>query len=426
MRKSICVVLSLLMILTTFSGCRFGYDVDPDIEKVVVKEVFNPQNAAANDEVINKLISKMSLEEKVGQVFMISLRYIRNGKAVKVVKDDVREIIQKYHLGGIILFAENISEIPQTKKLIADMQDTSKYPLFISIDEESGATSRLNNKLLLHSTNLPKNSVLGSTQDPLLAKKIAKLIAREISSLGFNMDLAPVADVNTNPKNPVIGERSFGADPQLVSKMVLAQMEGMEEENIIPVLKHFPGHGDTAFDSHTGAVSIEHDRDRMDKVELYPFKKGVEAGADAVMTAHIKVPKVTKDDLPATLSKKLLTDILRKEMKFDGLILTDAMEMGAIRNYWEADEAAIMAFEAGADVILCPASKDAFDGFLEAIETGRISKERLDESVKRILLAKFKYGILERKTSTLDAEKILGCKEHTDIVKEVHAKATIK
>ncbi|MCX7749024.1 MAG: glycoside hydrolase [Clostridia bacterium] len=433
MKKLLTWMLLIVFVWISFTGCGSNTGNKPsETDKVSVSssptpvETASTQGNTSNEPALEDVIKQMTLEEKAGQVFMMALRplYKDEDTPLLEINEDVTHMIQNYNLGGIILFAENIDTIPQTKNLISDMQKASKYPMFMSVDEESGSTSRLRVSGKMHSTKTPKNSILGSTHDPELSKKVGNLIAKEISSLGFNMDLAPVADVNTNPKNPVIGDRSFGADPELVSQMVIAQVEGMHEQNIIPVLKHFPGHGDTALDSHTGAVTIEHNRDRMDKIELYPFKKAIEAGADAIMTAHISVPKLTGDTLPATLSKTILTDLLRNELKFDGLILTDAMEMGAISQFWGPEEATLRAFEAGADIILIPISLDeSYKALINAVKSGRISEERLNQSVRRILLAKLKYGIWEGKNNGLDPEAVLGCKEHQDIVCEVMEKA---
>ncbi|MCX7712039.1 MAG: glycoside hydrolase family 3 protein [Clostridia bacterium] len=383
----------------------------PDEEPKQIKETVDPAK---------KALSEMTLEEKVGQVFIMSLRYLPDTQAALEVTDTVKDRIKKNHLGGVILFSENLKTIPQTKKLITDMQGISKLPMFVAIDEEGGSTSRLNKNLELHSTVLPTNREIGKTGNPELAQKAANVIAEEISSLGFNMDFAPIADVDSNPKNPIIGIRSFGPDQKLVAEMVKAQVRGMQETNIITVLKHFPGHGDTSTDTHMGTAVVQHDKKRLNKVEFVPFIEGIEAGADGIMTAHIQVPKITKDNLPATLSKKILTDILRNEMGFKGLIITDALEMKAISNYYPPDEAAVKAFEAGADILLMPYSIEAaYQSLLKAVQEKRISEERLDESVLRILDLKAKKGILEHKKNDSDPEKVLGNPEHRKIAEEI-------
>jgi len=385
------------------------------------------ESGADKPDRVEQLISSMTLEEKIGQVFLVAFRTDSNGNPLLSLDDYTREQIQKYHLGGVVLFAENIDTIQQTKELISDIQASSKIPMFIAIDEEGGKVSRLNASGKMHATRLPGNLILGRTGDPELAYKVGALLAEELLSLGFNMNFAPVADVNTNPYNPVIGSRSFGSDPETVGDMVAKMVEGLQSRNVCSVLKHFPGHGDTSDDTHTGAVIVNHNRERLEKVEFVPFKKGIQSGADGVMTAHIQMPEITGDSIPATFSHDVLTGILRNDMNFSRLIITDALEMGAISKYWLPGEAAVNAFKAGADVLLMPASlSEAYEGLLEAVREGRISQERLDQSVRRILMVKEERNILEGKENDSDPEKVLGCKAHLDIVREIEKKASLK
>lgn len=377
------------------------------------------------DAIILNILAHMTLEEKAGQVFIMSLRNIPVGQPIRSVTPEVAELIRKFHPGGIILFGENLYSPLQTKGLLEGMQAVSQIPLFMAIDEEGGAISRLNelnNKM--HATKLPNNRIIGSTGEPDLARKAGMVIGGELVVLGFNMVFAPVADVNTNPANPVIGPRSFGAVPEKVAQMVAAEVEGLHSQNVMAVLKHFPGHGDTSNDTHTGAVIVPHGRERLNKVEFTPFISGMKAGAAGIMTAHVQVPEVTGDKIPATFSRKILTGILREEMGFEGLIITDALEMGAITKFWSADDAAVRAFEAGADILLMPADLErAYAGLLNAINEGRITEKRLDESVIRILKAKYTWHILENKKNTFDPEMVLGCKEHLEIAQEIRKKA---
>ncbi|HHW48010.1 MAG TPA: glycoside hydrolase [Clostridiaceae bacterium] len=417
----------------TFPGLKDGKtenegeadEVDKNIEENA-KENETEDNAEKMSK-IEQLLDSMTLEEKVGQVFLVAFRTDLNGNPLLSLDEDTREQIQKYHLGGVILFSENIDTIQQTRKLIEDMQAASKIPMFIAIDEEGGKVSRLNASGKLHSTRLPGNLILGETGDPELAYKVGVLLAEELSSLGFNMNFAPVADVNTNPDNPVIGSRSFGSDPEMVGNMVAKMVEGLQSRNVCSVLKHFPGHGDTSDDTHTGAVIVNHDRKRLESVEFVPFKKGIQSGADGVMTAHIQMPEVTGNSMPATLSYDVLTGILRNDMNFNKLIITDALEMGAISKYWLPGEAAVNAFKAGADILLMPETLDeAYTGLLEAVKEGIISQERLDQSVRRILMVKEERNILEPKESGSDPEKVLGCEEHLDIVREIEGNANLE
>lgn len=374
---------------------------------------------------VQNILESLTLEEKIGQLFIAAFRYDSNNKPLQILDLSTRQKIHKCHPGGVILFSQNIKTIPQTQKLIKDMQAISNIPLFIAIDEEGGRISRLNNSEKMHATRLPGNEVLGKTGDPEMAYEVGALLGRELSSLGFNMNFAPVADINTNPENPVIGDRSFGSDPNKVADMVEAMVRGMQEQNVCAVLKHFPGHGDTASDTHTGAVVINHNIERLRTNEFIPFERGISAGADGIMTAHIKAPQITKDELPATLSGKFLKEILRDEMGFERLIITDALEMGAISKYWTSADAAIKAIEAGADMLLIPESlEEAFEALIEAVRQGRITEERLDRSVRRVLSVKNDRGILSGRKSDLDPEQVVGCRQHQDIVRKILEKAS--
>ncbi|MCC5910500.1 MAG: glycoside hydrolase family 3 protein [Clostridiaceae bacterium] len=372
------------------------------------------------NEVIEGYIQNMTLEEKVGQVFIESLRYNENAEPMKYLSKKGKETIEKYHLGGVILFAENISTIEDTQQLIKDMQSTSNIPLFIAIDEEGGRVSRLNSSSAMPATKLPGNEILGKTENPRLAYEVGRILGRELFSLGINMNFAPVADVNTNPENPVIGDRSFGKDHDKVGEMVSSITMGIQDENISAVLKHFPGHGDTSLDTHKEAVVIQHDIERLKSIEFIPFEKGIDANVDGIMLAHIQAPKITGDGLPATFSKKIVTDILRSELNYQSLIITDALEMAAISDYWSSGEAAVLAFEAGADILLMPSSiEEAYEGLLHAIREKKITEERLDESIERILTIKYNRGILKGEEPQLDPYEILGSPEHREVVEKI-------
>lgn len=348
------------------------------------------------DIIINNLIASMTLEEKVGQLFIVAFRKDEKGNNLYEMNEHMKNQIEKFKIGGVILFSENIDTRTQTSNLIKSMQSVSKIPLFISVDEEGGRISRLGSNPKMGITKLPSAKEIGEENDPDLAYQLGSKLGSELYSLGFNMNFAPVADVNTNPKNPVIGDRAFGSDPQKVGIMVEQIVKGMQEENVSAVLKHFPGHGDASKDSHKGAVIIEHGIERLREIEFVPFEKGISADADAIMTAHIILPEIDSDDLPATLSKKILTGLLRKELNYEGLIITDALEMEAIKKHWPCDKASIMAFKAGADILLMPDSLEkAYNGILDAAINGDITQDSIDKSIYRILKVKYKRGLLK-------------------------------
>ncbi|WP_113671306.1 glycoside hydrolase family 3 protein [Vallitalea guaymasensis] len=370
------------------------------------------------DEKIEEMIDGMTLEEKIGQMFMIDADSLNNAP-VTVLDDFGREVIKKYNLGGVIFFKNNIDTIPQTEKLISDIQETSSIPLFISVDEEGGLVSRIAKNPNMHATVLPDNKVIGDTGNPENAYKIGQILGREISSLGFNMDFAPVADVNTNPDNTVIGVRSYGSDEQLVGDMVYNCVKGLQDENVSAVVKHFPGHGDTTNDTHLGSVVTNHSIERLKEVEFVPFKKGIEADVDGVMIAHIKAPQIDETNTESSLSKKIVTDILRNELGYDGLAITDALNMGAIVNEYGTKEVCIKAVEAGIDILLMPVPfEEGYSGVLESVISKTISEERIDESVRRILKVKFKRDLFNQ-DNIKNAEEILGSKENLDLLESI-------
>jgi len=357
------------------------------------------------EEATNEYLEKMTLEQKVGQLFMYAFRKNSDNTDIIEVNEYVRDSVSRFNLGGVILYADNIKTEVQTKKLITELQAINSIPMFIALDEEGGRKSRLNSSSIKH-TVIPTALEIGMKNDIEYAFDIGKTIAEDISRLGFNMNMAPVADVNTNPDNPVIGDRSFGSDPYVVANMVKAEIDGMHSMNICTVIKHFPGHGDTSVDSHTGEVIIEHDLSRLEEVEFIPFKEGINSQTDAIMTAHIKMLKIDPSGKPATMSKYILNDILRDKLKYDGIIITDALEMGAITMYYDSATAAVEAFKAGADILLMPKSlEEAYNALINEVNNGNIKIERLNQSVKRIIETKIKRGIInleqesEEKTS---------------------------
>ncbi|SNS99375.1 beta-N-acetylhexosaminidase [Anaerovirgula multivorans] len=423
-----CLTILLILSLYILAGCNSLTDENVKPEDQKRDEAVYPEEKEEEiyDEIIERdlyideLMEKMTLQQKVGQVFMPAFRYDKNQLPILVLNDEIRFAIEEYHLGGIIFFSENIDTIDQTQKLIQDMQSMSNTPLFIAIDEEGGMVSRLNRGTNLPATRLPGNKKLGETREPELAYEVGKLLGRELSSLGVNMNFAPVADINTNPKNPVIGDRSFGDEPHIVGEMVAQMVRGLQEESVSAVVKHFPGHGDTLLDTHDGAVTVPHNIERLETIEFLPFKRGIDEEVDGVMLAHLQVPNITKGSLPATFSEEIVKDLLRQELKHDKLIITDALEMLAISKYWAPDEAAILAFKAGADILLMPQSLEkAYEGLLKAVEKEMISIERLDASVRRILMVKYERGILFKNENNLDPRKILGSQEHQKIVERI-------
>lgn len=365
-------------------------------------------------QVIRKAIARMTLEEKVGQMIMPDFRRMQ-GKNVTALAPQIADMIKKYEIGGVILFRENVGNTEQAVRLVHEYQQAAqKFGLLVAIDQEGGVVTRL-----ARGTELPGNMALGAARSQSLAWKAGDVIGRELASLGINTDFAPDLDVNNNPDNPVIGVRSFGEDPQLVADLGVAYMRGLRHHGVIATVKHFPGHGDTAVDSHLGLPSVPHDLERLQEIELAPFRQAIAAGVDAIMTAHVTFPKLdetrvtskkdgSKIALPATLSPKVITGMIRDQLAFDGVIFTDALNMQAVAEHFGPVDAAVRAIQAGADILLMPVDlKKVAEGVREAVRTGEIREERIDQSLRRILTLKIKRGIVkEEDPVTVEAKQI--------------------
>ena len=327
------------------------------------------------------ILKNMTLKEKVGQLFVVNLEHLDNSEGNyyehTVITGKMKKTLEKYPVGGVILFSRNIATTDQTKELIEKLQANSEVPLFVAVDEEGGDVARIANNDNMRTTKFPTMEEVGMMADKEYAYNMGATIGTEIKELGFNLDFAPVADVKTNELNTEIGNRSFGSEPKLVADMVVEVVKGLQEQGISSTLKHFPGHGDASEDSHEGAVDVENDINRLRQVELVPFKAGIKAGADLIMVSHISVSKLTGTTEPASLSSLVMKDMLRTEMRFDGIIITDAMDMKAITDYCDAGEAAVTCILSGADICLMPEELPmAYKAVLEAVKNGTISEKR--------------------------------------------------
>ncbi|AXI10056.1 beta-N-acetylhexosaminidase [Oceanobacillus sp. 143] len=381
--------------------------------------------------IIDNAIKGMTLNEKIGQMLMPDFRNW-NGKNVTEMLPEIEQMVKDYHLGGVILFAENVVTTEQTTKLVAAYQDAAeKYGLLLTIDQEGGIVGRLQS-----GTYMPGNMALGATRSTVTAENVGSVISKELNALGINMNLAPVLDVNNNPDNPVIGVRSFGETPELVADLGISYIKGIQSNGVAATAKHFPGHGDTAVDSHLGLPEVPHDKERLLEVELLPFQKAMDANIDAIMTAHVTFPKIdntkviskkdgTEISLPATLSPKVLTGLMREEMGYDGVIITDALNMAAISEHFGAVDAVIRTVKAGTDIILMPVGlEEVVNGLLEAVETGEITEERIEESVRRILTLKINRGVIKTENPVpveqlvSNAEAVVGSDSHKQVEAE--------
>ena len=368
------------------AGCMaFGMTACGGSTETVDAPPKTPEEVKA--EYIQSMIDDMDAAEKAGQLIMADFRTNADGTGMTVLSEEAKDAISEYHIGGVILFAENLDTKEQTQKLTADLQEAADYGMLIGIDEEGGLVSRLKKSNIEHEVFPPAAEM----EDAAYA---GKTIGMELAELGINVDFAPVADVNTNPDNPVIGTRAFSSDPQAAASKVAEFIRAIEETGVSACAKHFPGHGDTAMDSHLGETYVEHGMERLRSVEFVPFEQAITAGTDFIMAGHIKTPNATTDGLPATLSAEML-GILRNDLGFDGIIITDAMNMGAIVDAYGSGESAVMAVQAGVDMVLMPADlAEATEALTEAIKAGTISEERVNEALWHVLSLKYDKGIL--------------------------------
>lgn len=366
-----------------------------------------PAAGAEGDPVVRQMQS-MTLREKVGQLFMIRPDALegRFGPAelednsiigTTRVSEEMKRTYANYPCGGFALFRKNIISPSQLMGFTEALHALNSCAPMLGIDEEGGRIARIaNHPANFNVTKFPSMGAIAQSGDESEAFAAGKTIGAYLSAYGLDIDFAPVADVNTNPKNPVIGDRAFGDDPAVAAGMVKQVIAGLHESGAASCVKHFPGHGDTATDTHTGYAETLKTWDEISACEMIPFRAGIEAGTDFVMTAHIAAPNVTGSDEPATMSHILLTEKLRGELGFQGLIITDALAMGAIREKYSSSQACIQCILAGADILLMPYDYfEAFDGVVQAVENGVIPESRIDESVYRVL--SFKYGGQETK-----------------------------
>ena len=347
-------------------------------------------------------VEALSLREKVGQLFIVrpesldpAIRYDSDAELppyrLQAVSEGMRRRAKEYPVGGVLLYGHNILDEKQLSTFAKDLKALPGAPL-LCIDEEGGRVSRIAGNPAFDVPRYESAAALAEGGQQAVYEA-ARCIGAYLRRYGFDIDFAPVADVNTNPENIIIGARAFSDDPRKAAPLVAAYVRGLAETGVLGCLKHFPGHGDTRADTHFGFAASDKRWEEMRACEMLPFHAGIAAGAPLVMAAHIAAPAVTGSDEPATLSATLLQDKLRGELGFEGAVITDALEMGAIRQRYGSGEAAVRALQAGADLLLCPLDYcAAFDGVLQAISDGRISEERLDRSVRRIQALKARAG----------------------------------
>ena len=359
----------------------------------------------------SETLSNMTIDEKIGQMMIIYYSSQSMDSTLKKAIEDVKP-------GGFILFSDNMSSYDGTLRLIKDIKSLSKVPMFISIDEEGGRVQRLLSVKGTDVSDVPSMYDVGLKNDIELTYNVGKLIAEELRVFGINLDFAPDIDVYSNPNNTVIGKRSFGSDKELVAKHGLSLAKGLEDNGVIAVYKHFPGHGNTAVDSHKSLPILDLTKEELENVDVYPFKEAIKNNASMIMVGHLAVPKITGDDTPASLSKKLITDYLKKELGYNGLVVTDALNMGALTNYYSKEEICGKAVEAGVDILLMPtSSRTCLKSVQDALKNGDVTEEQINESVRKIL--KLKYEKIEENYNEYLDKSYLGNQEHQDIINKI-------
>ncbi len=348
------------------------------------------------DEEADRILSLMSTDDKIAQIFCVTPESIAGESAVTEMTDALSDAIQKYPVGGVIMFDKNIKSPDQTKALNKALSSAKgpKISPFIAVDEEGGKVARVANNNSMGVTKVDNMSIIGITKDDKKAYSVGSTIGAYLKDLCFDVDFAPDADVITNTKNEVVKDRSFGEDPEVVSTLAYSYANGLKDKGIVSCYKHFPGHGGTLADSHNGMASTDRTYVEMEMYELVPFASAADNDIPLIMSGHINTPNAVKENIPASVNKEWITDVLRNKFQYNGVIITDAFNMGAITKKYSSSEAAKAAFLAGNDMILMPSSfTEAYDGIKEAVKDRSITEERLNESVKRILVMKLKYGI---------------------------------
>lgn len=402
MMKNLKRLLLTLLLVILLVGCA---GKSPSKSSDTNKKDKQETKVETIEDKVDKQMSGMTLEEKIAQ--MLVIYYLSD-----TVDEDLKNVLTTYSPGGFILMSDNYSTFDNTKKFIDDLKENSKIPMIISTDEEGGLVQRLENLTDVKVTDIPDMYDVGKTGDTSKAKDVAKVVAEELRTLGINVTYAPDADIFTNPNNTVIGTRSFGNDAKTVSDMSVSFNQGLEENGIMGAFKHFPGHGDTATDSHYALPVINKTYDELKSLELIPFQNAINNGAKMIMVGHIALPNITGDDTPASLSKKIITDILKTDMGYKGLVITDALNMGALTENYSDEEIITKAINAGVDLLLMP------NGTAKTIEyiKNNISEDRINESCKKILIYKYTYlndyNYLDKST--------LNSTEHNSIVNSIY------
>ncbi|MCM1266805.1 MAG: hypothetical protein NC302_02775 [Bacteroidales bacterium] len=360
-------------------------------EELVIETPEPVEEEREEEDILGELaasyFSEMSIENKVAGLFMVTPEAITGVKTATQAGEGTQEALNQYAVGGLIYFSQNIVDKEQIMKMLSNTSTMSNYPIFLAVDEEGGDVSRIANSSV-EVEKVEAMSEIGASGDAAKAREAGETIGSYLKELGFNVDFAPVADVAGGEDN-ALGNRSFGSDPELVKEMAVNVAGGIEDAGVSACLKHFPGLGSTTEDTHEGRVEITKSLEELKASDFVPFQAGVEAGVDFVMVSHATAPALDDNNVPSSLSRKVITDTLRGELGYQGVVITDALNMTAITDYYTPEEAAVMALEAGADMLLMPEDfEKAYEAVLAAVQEGKITEERIDESLERIYRVK--------------------------------------
>lgn len=403
--KKVLILILLIMGAIFFLGCR-EKNIDKDMKKnnnsnnEMIDINNKEEDIKENDKILEKL-EGMSLDEKIGQMIIV-------GFEGQYIDENIKSLILDKYIGGVIFFRSNVGSLEDVISLTNEFKSlniNNKNPLFIAVDEEGGEVSRTPDEFL----EIPIAQYIGEFNSENINYNLGKILADELKIQGYNMDFAPSLDILSNPYNTVIGNRAYGTTADIVSRLGIKTMEGIRDEGIISVIKHFPGHGDTDVDSHYGLPLVEKSLDELKELEFIPFENAIKNGADVVMISHILLTNIDNEN-PATMSKEIITNILRNYMKFNGVVITDDMTMGAIIENYNIGEASVKSINAGSDIILVCNGYDnelnVINSIKDSVTSGVITEERINESVYRILKLKEKYDIsnknIETKTDVSD------------------------
>lgn len=393
-KKTIWLCAALLLLAAASPGCAGRRANNPPAPTAPVEQ----------PDPIAKRVEAMTLEEKLGQMIIA-------GVDGKDVNGETRKLIADDRVGGVILYKDNIESVEQTSRMLNGLKAANKEskdgrpPLLIGVDQEGGKVSRLPAEL----EAIPSSRDIAKSGDSKRAESIGEALGAELRAFGFNVNFAPVLDIDSNPNNPVIGSRSFGSTASVVSSFGLREMAGLKSKGVIPVVKHFPGHGDTAVDSHLELPVVNKSIDQLRKLELAPFADAVRSGADAVMIAHILLPKIDPD-APSSMSSKVITGLLREELGFQGVVITDDMTMGAILKHYDIGKAAVQSVKAGTDIVLVAheyaQARKVLDALKQAAASGEIPAGAIDKSVTRILKLKERYKLADDPAAPVDVKSL--------------------